>query len=172
MFYTCYKCDPGLKKTDMHVVRQAAFYCYCLNTSSLPQIQFTFHRKGIKQKFLICESCVIMASKSFCFSRDKKINDSNGEQFKKEHLKEKETLEGETRYDKKRKKHVPVVTHGSFVAKEIDILVVRKFYSDLSDKPNDDQAHSLATRCLAKINKLSDPSICQPKKNNLSHCCS
>ena len=64
-----------------------------------------------------------------------------------------------TRYDKKRKKYVPVVTHGNFVAK-----AVRKFYSDFSDKPNDDPqfraAHSLATRCLANINKLCDPSIC------------
>ena len=168
-------CESGLKKTemsgtDMHVARQTAFYCYCLNTASLPQIQFTFHREKMKQKFLICEDCVIMVSKGFCFSRDEKSSYSNEErlqlaelveQFKKKHLKEKEALEGKTRYAKKRKKHVPVVTHSNFVAK-----AVRKFYSDLLDKPNDDPqfraAHSLATRWLANINKLRDPSICQP----------
>ena len=122
--------------TDMHVARQAAFCCYCLNTASLPQIQFTFHRTSLRQKFLICEGCVIMASKSFCFSRDEKSSYSNEdrlqltelvEQFKKDHLKGKETLEGKTRYEKKRKKHAPIVTHSNFVAK-----AVRKFYFDLS----------------------------------------
>ena len=117
--------------TNMHVARQKTFYCYCLNTASSPQIQFTFHRTSIKQKFLICEACVVMASKSFCFSSDEKsgyINEESlqlvelVEKFKKEHLKEKEILEWKTRYDKKRKKYVPVVTNGSFVAK-----VVRKF---------------------------------------------
>ena len=76
-----------------------------------------------------------MACKSFCFSRDEKSSYSKKEglqlaelveQFKKEYLKEKETLEGKTSYGKKRKKHVPVVTHSNFVAK-----AVRKFYSDL-----------------------------------------
>ena len=72
MLCPCFKCKSGLKKTeirstDMHVARQTAFYCYCLNTTSFPQIQFTFHRTSIKLKFLICEGCVIMASKSFCF---------------------------------------------------------------------------------------------------------
>ena len=85
------------------------------------------------------------------------------ERFKKEHLKEKETLEGKTRCGKKRKKHVPVVTHGNFIVK-----TVRKFYSNLLDKPNDDPqfhaAHSLATHCLPNIDKLCNPSICQPKK--------
>ena len=73
---------------------QTAFYCYCLNTASLPQ------------KLLICEGCVYVASKSFCFSRDEKSSYSNKErlqlaelvrQFKKEHLKEIETLEGKAR---------------------------------------------------------------------------
>ena len=45
---------------------------------------------------------------------------------------------------------------------------MRKFYSDLSDKPNDDPqfraAHNLATCCLANIDELCDPSICQPKE--------
>ena len=41
---------------------------------------------------------------------------------------------------------------------------MRKFYSDLSDKPNDDQVQRVATRCLVNIKKLGDPSICQPKK--------
>ena len=50
------------------------------------------------------------------------------EQFKRGHLKEKETLEGKTRYGKKRKKHVPVVTHVNFVAKALTT-----FYSDLSE---------------------------------------
>ena len=167
----------GLKKTemsdtDMHVARQTAFYCYFLNTTSLPEIQFTFHRENMKQKFLICEDCVIMVSKGFCFSRDEKSSYSNEErfqlvelveQFKKKHLKEKEALEGKTRYAKKRKNHVPDVTHVNFVAK-----AVRKFYSDLLGKPNDDPqfrvAHNLAPRCLANINKLHDPSIYQPKK--------
>ena len=103
MLCPCFKCESGLKKTDMHMVRQIAFYCYCLNTASLPQMEFTFHRKSIKQKFLICEGCVIMESKSFCFSRNEKSSYANEErlqlaelveQFKKEHLKEKETLEG------------------------------------------------------------------------------
>ena len=116
-----------------------------------------------------------MASKSCCFSHDEKSSYSSEErlqlaklveQFKEEHLKEQETLQGKTRYDKKRKKHVPVVTHGNFVAK-----VVRKCYSDFLDKPNDDPqfcaAHSLATCCLANIKKLCDTSICQPKKHVL-----
>ena len=116
MLCLCFKCEPGLKKTDMHVVRQTAFHCYCLNTANLPQIQFTFHRTGREQKFLICEGCVIMTSKSFCFSCDEKSSYLNEErlqlaelvgQFKREHLKEKENLDGKTRYDKKRKKHVP-----------------------------------------------------------------
>ena len=76
-----FKCEPGLRKTDMYVVRQAAFYCYCLNTASLPQIPFTFHRMSIKQKFLICEGCVIMTSKSFCFSRDENSSYSNEEKL-------------------------------------------------------------------------------------------
>ena len=88
MLCLCFKCEPGLKKTHMHVVRQTAFYCYCLNTASLPQIQFIFY-----------------------------------------------------------------IFH----------------YSNLSDKLNDDPqfcaAHSPATRCLTNINKLRDPSICQPKKH-------
>ena len=121
---------------------------------------------------MICEVCVIKVSKSFCFSREEKSSYLNEErlqlaelveQFKKENLKEKETLEGKTRYEKKCKKHVPVATHGNFVAK-----AARKFCSNLSDKPNDDPkfrvVHSLATRCLANIDKLSDPSISQPKK--------
>ena len=108
MLGPCFKCESGLKKTDMHMVRQTAIYYYCLNTASLPQIQSTFHRKSIKQMFLVCEGCVIMASQSFCFSRNEKSSYSNEErllqlaklvdQFKKEHLKEKETLEGKTRY--------------------------------------------------------------------------
>ena len=48
----CFKCESGLRKTDRHKVRQTAFYCYCLNTASLPQIQFTFHRKTHKAKVL------------------------------------------------------------------------------------------------------------------------
>ena len=120
---------------------------------------------------MTCDGCVIMASKSYCFSHNEKSSYSNEErlllgelveQFKKEHLKEKETLEGKTRCDKKRKKHVPVVTHGNFIAK-----AVRKSYSNLLDKPNDDPqflaARSLATLCLPNIDKLRNPSVCQPK---------
>ena len=52
---------------------------------------------------MIWEGCVIMTSKSFCFSRDEKSSYSNEErlqlteleeQLKKEHLKEKKNLEG------------------------------------------------------------------------------
>ena len=86
MLCSCFECESGLKKaemsvTDMHVVRQTAFYCYCLNTACLPQIQFTFHRTSIKQKFLFREGCVIMESKSFCFSRDEKSSYSNEERL-------------------------------------------------------------------------------------------
>ena len=69
---SCFKCEPGLKKTevtgtDMYIARQTAFYCYCLSTASLLQTQFTFHITSIKQKFLICQGCVIMTSKAFVF---------------------------------------------------------------------------------------------------------
>ena len=56
-----------------------------------------FSQTSIEQKFLICEGCVIMARKSFF--RDEKSSYWNEErlqlaelveQFKKEHLKEKE----------------------------------------------------------------------------------
>ena len=71
---------------------------------------------------------------------------------------------GKKRYDKKRKKHAPVVTDGNFVAK-----AVRKFYSDLSDKPNDDPqfcaVHNFATRCMVSNDKLRNLSICQPNKH-------
>ena len=43
----------------------------------------------------------------------------------------------------------------------------KSFYSDLSDKSNDDPqfraGHNLPTRCRANIDKLRGPSICQPK---------
>ena len=68
----CFKCESGLEKTemtgtDMYIARQTAFYCYCLSTASLLQTQFTFHITRIKQKFLICQGCVIMTSKVFVF---------------------------------------------------------------------------------------------------------
>ena len=60
-------------------------------------------------------------------------------------------------------RNVRSMSHGNFVAK-----AARKFYSDLSDKPNDDPqfcaVHSLANHCLNNINKLHNPSVCQPKK--------
>lgn len=122
---------------------------------------------------MICKVHIIMSSRSSCFSCDEKSSYSKEErlqlaelleQFNKEHLKEKETLEGKTRYGKNHKMHIPVVTYGNFVAK-----TVRKFYFNLSDKPNDDpqicSAHSLAIRSFTNIDKLWDPSICPPKKN-------
>ena len=55
------------------------------------------------------------------------------------------------------------MTHDNFIAK-----AVRKFYFDRSDKLNDDAqfraAHSLATCCLANIDKLRNSSIFQSKQ--------
>ena len=105
------------------------------------------------------------------FIRDKKSSYSNEERlglaelvakYKTEFEREKKAKSGQKKYDRKRKIHVSV-GKGSFVAN-----AVWEFCSDLTSCPNDDPnfhaATSLATRCLASIDKLRDPSICEPKK--------
>ena len=76
-------------------------------------------------------------------------------QTKTEHLKEKKALERKTRSDKKRKKHVSVVTHCTFA-----VNMLRNFYFDIYDKPNDDlefrAAHNLAT-CHWRRKKTKGP---------------
>lgn len=58
--------------------------------------------------------------------------------------------EGKTRYDSKRKKHVPIIPTGGYVAK-----AVREFYPDLekvkNDDPDFDRALKLASRCYKEM---------------------
>ena len=70
---------------------------------------------------------------------------------------------GKTKYDSKRKKHVPIMPTTGYVAK-----AVRTYYSDLADCSNDDplfdKAIKLASRSYNDINNLRDPSARPPKK--------
>ena len=85
------------------------------------------------------------------------------ERYKHEYGEEVKKNEGKTRYDARKKKHVPIIPKGGFVAK-----AVRNFYSDLKDVRNDDEnfdrALKLAKRSYQEIDKLRDGSTHEPKK--------
>ena len=84
-------------------------------------------------------------------------------QFKKEYDAEVKKNEGKTKYDAKRKKHVPIKPSTGYVAK-----AVRHFYSDLAHVNNDDpqflKALKHASRSYNDLENLRDPSSCPPKK--------
>ena len=71
--------------------------------------------------------------------------------------------EGKTRYDAKRKRHVPIMPAQGFVAK-----VVRHFYTDLANVKHNDpelrKALKLTSRSFNDIENLRDPSTSAPKK--------
>ena len=70
---------------------------------------------------------------------------------------------GKTKYESKRKKHVPIIPTTDYVAK-----AVRTYYSDLTDCSNDDPAFDkaikLASRSYNDIYNLRYPSSRLPKK--------
>ena len=82
---------------------------------------------------------------------------------KEEYDAEVERNKGNTRYDCKRKKHVPIIPTTGYVAK-----AVRTFYSDLADVPNDEplfrRAIKLTSRAYSDLDNLRDPSLCPPKR--------
>ena len=82
---------------------------------------------------------------------------------KEEYDAEVQRNQGKTKYDSKRKRHVPIKPTTGYVAK-----AVRMFYSDLADVRNDDPAFEraikLAARSYQDIDILQDPSSCPPKK--------
>ena len=85
------------------------------------------------------------------------------ERLKRDYDNEEELNAGKTRYYSKRKKHVPVIQQGGFVAKAVII-----FYTGLSDIQNDDpqfRAALCVANCAHKeLEKLRDPSVCPAKR--------
>ena len=85
------------------------------------------------------------------------------EKLKEECDLEVEKNKGKTKYDYKRKRHVPIKPSTGFIAK-----AVRQFYGDLKDAKNNDvdfvRAVKLASRSYNEIDSLRDPSSCPPKK--------
>ena len=70
---------------------------------------------------------------------------------------------GKTKYDYKRKRHVPIKPSTGFIVK-----AARQFYGDFKDAKNNDaefvRAVKLTTRSCNEIDSLRDPSSCTPKK--------
>ena len=71
--------------------------------------------------------------------------------------------EGKTKFDRRRRKHVPDLPKKDYVSR-----AVRSFYIDMKDrKSNDDEfkaACKFATRSFQHLSKLNDSSVCPPKK--------
>lgn len=86
------------------------------------------------------------------------------EKFKEEYDAEVKKNQGKTKYDAKRKRHVPIKPTTGYVAK-----AVRFFYTDLVDTKGDDpefvKALKLASRSYNELERLQDPSSCPPKKS-------
>ena len=76
------------------------------------------------------------------------------EKTKEEYDLEVEKNKGKTKYDYRRKRHVPIKPSTGFIVK-----AVRQFYGDLKNAKN-----SVATRFYNEIFSLRDPSSCPPKK--------
>ena len=115
---------------------------------------------------------------SYLFKRKDRSSYSNQEKLELaelvEKLKEEYDLEveknkGKTKYDYKRKRHVPIKPSTGFIAK-----AVRQFYGDLKDAKNNDvdfvRAVKLASRSYNEINSLRDPSSCPPPKSKSTRC--
>ena len=87
------------------------------------------------------------------------------EKFKEEYDAEVKRNEGKTKYDAKRKRHVPIKPSTGYVARP-----VRSFYSDLADISNNDpefiKAVKLASRSYSELENLREPSSCPPKKSS------
>ena len=85
------------------------------------------------------------------------------EKCKEEYNAEVKRNKGKTKYDAKRKRRVPIKPSTGYVAK-----AVRSFYTDLTDKKNDDpefvKAVKLASRSYNDLEHLRDPSSRPPKK--------
>ena len=85
------------------------------------------------------------------------------EKLKEEYDLEVEKIKGKTKYDYKRKRHVPIKPSTGFIAK-----AVRQFYGDLKNAKNNDvdfaRAVKLAWRFYDEIDSLRDPSSCPPQK--------
>ena len=109
---------------------------------------------------------------SYLFKRKDRSSYSNQEKLEfaelVEKLKEEYDLEveknkGKTKYDYKRKPHVPIKPSTGFIAK-----AVRQFYGDLKDAKNNDvdfvRTVKLASRSYNEIDSLRDPSSCPPIK--------
>ena len=83
---------------------------------------------------------------------------------KEEYDAEVKKYEGKTKYDAKRKKHIPIKPSTGYVAK-----AVRSFYTDLVDASNNDplfeKAVKLESRSYNDLERLRDPSSCPPKKS-------
>ena len=83
--------------------------------------------------------------------------------FKEEYDAEFRLNEGKTRFDAKRKRHIPIKPTSGNIAK-----AVRHLYSDLADARNDDpqfnKAMKLASCAYRDLDSLRDPSSCPPKK--------
>ena len=83
--------------------------------------------------------------------------------YKQEYDAECEANKGKTKWDSRRKKHVPIKPKRGFVAR-----AVREFYSDLAKKKNKDKvfnrAIKVAERAHANLDKLKDPSLHPAKR--------
>ena len=75
------------------------------------------------------------------------------EKFKEEHDAEVKRNEGKTKYDTKRKRHLPIKLSTGYVAR-----AVRSFYSNLADISNNDsefiKAAKLASRSYNELENL------------------
>ena len=110
---------------------------------------------------------------SYSFKRKDRSSYSNQEKLELaelvEKMKEEYNLEvekqnkGKTKYDHKRKRHVPIKPSTGFITKAL-----RQFYGDLKDAKNNDaefvRAVKLAACSYNEIDSLRDPSSCPPKK--------
>ena len=109
---------------------------------------------------------------SYLFKRKDRSSYSNQEKLELaelvEKLKEEYDLEveknkGKTKYDYKRKCHVPIKPSTGFIAK-----AVRQFYADLKHAKNIEvdfvRAVKLASRSYSEIDSIRDPSSGPPKK--------
>ena len=87
--------------------------------------------------------------------------------WKEEYDAEVEQNKGKTRYECKRKKHVPIIPTTGYVAK-----AARTLYSDLADAPNDSPffrgALKLASCAYSDLDNLRDPDLCPPKRKRVT----
>ena len=101
--------------------------------------------------------------RSSCSNQEKLELAELVEKLKKEYDLEVEKNKRKTKYDYKRKRHVPIKPSTGFIGK-----AVRQFYGDLKDAENNDVdfvcAVKYALSSYNEIDSLRDPSSCPPKK--------